>query len=220
MPGVAAGAFDDRLVNEAPDAFVYRCLDGTDMEVATSGAVEVDNQATQLAQMHRIAPGRPLRGNLRRWAHATVSLQGGRLSNGSAHPDAGKVFSFGSYEQSLTDAATYFASSAILRLASGAEVSTFAATDDDGGEMWVVSAAGPRMEVGDPKRLEHGHILFEYLDGASPVTAYCAEATGRITMATELPCAPAALASRVGGATPAYPPMVELCYNAFFDGRD
>ena len=221
MPGVAAGAFDTELTSAPTDAFVYRCLDGLDLEVIpNSGGAAVDNQATQLAQMHLIAPGKRVRNNLRRWSSATVSLQGGHLANASAHPDAGKVFSFGSYQQPLTDAARYDVAGATLRVTSGTEVQTFSAGDGAAAELWVVSAAAAPSAASDPKRLEHGGILFEYLSDATPITAYSPDAEGRITMATELPCAPGALASLGAGAARAYPPMVELCFNGYYGGDE
>jgi hypothetical protein len=216
MPGVAAAAFDQRLNNTASDAFVFKCVEGAELQITSGAAVAVDNAATHLAQMHRIAPGKRLRNNLRRWANSAVSLQGGQLANAAAHPDAGKVWSFGSYQQALTDAVDYTAPGAKLRYESGAEVRTFAPGADETAELWVISAAGPRTDIADPKRLEHGVVLFHYLSDAPPVVAYCASAEGRITLATDLPCAPSAVASRSTAAARTYPPYVELCYNGFF----
>jgi hypothetical protein len=218
MPGVAPAAFDQRL-NEAPtDAFVFRCLDGADIAVAAGdGGVAVDNAATHLAQMNRIAPGKRLRGNLRRWSNSGVALTGGRLANAAAHPDAGKLWTFGTYQQPLTDAVTYTAPRGTIRFEAGAEVRTFTPAPDEAAELWIVSAAGPRTDIADPKRLEHGAVLFDYLVGADPVTAFCEAAEGRVTLATDLPCASTPLASTHGGAGYAYPPFVELCYNGFFD---
>jgi hypothetical protein len=217
MPGVVAGAFDDRLAAAAAGSFVFRCLDGTDIDITAGDDVSVGvaNHASQLAQMHLIAPRKRLRGNLRRWAHATITLQGGRLDNSAAHPDAGKIWSFGQYQQRLTDAALYHSDRATIRVAMGPAVNSFAANDNDAAELWVVSAAGPRAVTSDPKRLDHG-ILFEYLNDTTPVPAYCADAEGYITAASALPCAPAAIASRAGGVAVTAPPFAELCYNAFF----
>jgi hypothetical protein len=221
MPGVVAGAFDDRLAAAAPGSFVFRCLDGTDIDITTGdrGNVAVANHASQLAQMHLIAPGKRLRGNLRRWAQATITLQGGRLDDSAAHPDAGKIWSFGQHQQRLTDAALYHSDRATIRVAIGSDVDTFAASGTDAAELWVISAAGPRtaMNESDPKRLDHG-ILFEYLHDATPVAAYCAEAEGYITPPSALPCAPSAIASRSGGVAATAPPFAELCYHAYFGG--
>jgi hypothetical protein len=210
MPGVVAGAFDDRLANEPAGAFVFRCLDGCDIDV-DGGISGVDNQATQLAQMHRIARGKRLRNDLRRWSTATVTLRGGRLENSAAHPDAGKIWSFGDYQQPLTDATMYLAAGAAIRLAAGTNVSSYAATSGDTADLWVVSSVGPRADIPDPKRLEHGSVLFQYFADAEPIAPTCAEAEGRLTLASELPCGSAPIASRVGGVARTAPPHVDLC---------
>lgn len=210
MPGVVAGAFDARLANAAADAFVFRCLEGSELEV-TTGAVRVDNQANQLAQMPSIAPGRRLRQDLRRWASANVLLHGGRLDNAAAHPDAGKVWSFGAYQQRLTDATCYTAASATLRLSSGRDVRTFQADAGSGAEVWVVSAAGPRTEPADPRRLTHGAALFQFFAEGEPIVATCDDATGRITVPTEMPCASGVASAGVRAAATA-PPFADLCY--------
>jgi hypothetical protein len=215
MPGVVAGAFDQGLENTRPEDFVFRCLDHTDIDIVSAPGVEVDNQATQMAHMDRIAPGKRLRGNLRQWAHATVSLQGGRLVDAAAHPDAGKIWTFGSYSQRLTDAVSYHSPQARIRLGSGHEVRAFVANERDVAELWIVSAAAPGSETSDPRTLEHGAIVFDYLSDASPVTAYCAEAEGR-AIATELPCSAPRVASLTGGFARAMPPHVELCFMAIF----
>ena len=211
MPNVAPAAFDDKLVDAPSGAFVFRCLDGCDIEIDT-GVAPVENHATQLAQMYRIAKGKRLRNDVRRWSNATVTLRGGRLDNSSAHPDAGKVWSFGAHQQQLTDATVYTASAAAVRLSAGSTVNSYAATTSEAGELWVVSSAGPRSDVPNPKRLEHGAILFQYFADADAVTAICEEAEGRLTLATDLPCATGAYASLTGAAAAAAPPHVDLCY--------
>lgn len=210
MPGVVAGAFDARLANTAPDAFVFRCLEGSELEVI-SGSARVDNQADQLAQMPLIAPGRRLRQDLRRWASANVLLQGGRLDNDAAHPDAGKVWSFGAYQQRLTDATRYSAATATLRLSSGRDVLIYDADSGHSAELWVVSAAGPRTAAADPKRLTHGAALFQFFADGEPIVATCDEAEGRITVPSDLPCA-TGVASADMRAAAAAPPFADLCY--------
>jgi hypothetical protein len=210
MPAVVAGAFDNRLADAPAGAFVFRCLEGCDIEV-DGGAESVDNRATQLAHMYAIARGKRLRSDIRRWSNATVTLRGGRLENSAAHPDAGKVWSFGAHRQALTDATIYSAAGATLRLTAGNVVSTLVDNGADGGELWVVSSAGPRTDAPDPKRLEHGAILFQYFADAEPVTATCEEAEGRLTVASDLPCS-GTFASRRVGAVAAAPPHVDLCY--------
>ena len=61
----------------------------------------------QMAQLQKIAPGKRVRGNIEKWASTTVSLRGGRIENSPGHPDAGKVWSFGDYQQRLTDAVNF-----------------------------------------------------------------------------------------------------------------
>jgi hypothetical protein len=210
MPSVVAGAFDDRLVDEPAGAFVFRCLDGCDAEI-DAAAGKVDNQATQLAQMYRIAGGKRLRNDLRRWASGTITLRGGRLDNSAAHPDAGKVWTFGSYQQPLTDATLYTAGTATLRLSAGTNVSTFRVEPGETADLWIVSSAGPRLDIIDPKRLAHAATLFQYFADADPIIPTCNEAGGRITLATDLPCSNSAIASRVIKAPAGMPPHVDLC---------
>lgn len=211
MPGVVAGAFDMDLADAASDAFVFRCLDGADLEITSSdGSRLVDNRASQLADMQQIAPGKRLRNNLRRWAPATVSVQGGLLLNSAAHPDAGKVWSFGDYRQQLTDATFYTNASASISLLAGSRVSTSDATAGAAADLWIISSAGPRTDAPNPKRLEHGQLLFEYFANAQPITPTCEEAEGRITLATELPCSSGSASARIAAA-PMAPPYTDLC---------
>ncbi|HUE88503.1 MAG TPA: hypothetical protein VMO26_20695 [Vicinamibacterales bacterium] len=213
MPGVVAGAFDDRLVNAPDSGFVFRCLEGCDVDIdARSGISAVANRASHLAQMYTIAKGRRLRNDVRRWSQATVTLRGGRLDNSAAHPDAGKIWSFGSHQQPLTDATLYTADDATLQLSAGSSIVSYSADNETPGELWVISSAGPRTDAPNPKRLEHGAILFQYFAEAEPVIATCEEAEGRLTLATELPCSGNGLASRVGRITATAPPHVDLCY--------
>lgn len=210
MPAVVAGAFDDRLANEPSGAFAFRCLEGCDLEIHAGGSA-VDNQATHLAQMTQILPGKRLRNDVRRWSTAIVTLRGGRLDNSAAHPDAGKIWSFGSHQQPLTDATLYTATGGSLQLSAATHVSTFVPSADEVAELWVVSSAGPRTDIADPKRLVHSEVLFQFLAQADPVIPTCAEAEGRITLATELPCSPSHSASSVARLPVAMPPYVDLC---------
>jgi hypothetical protein len=210
MPGVVAGAFDMTLADTQADAFAFRCLDGCDMEIrAQAGDSPVQNRATYLAQMQAIRPGKRLRSNLRRWAQSTITVQGGTLINSAAHPDAGKVWSFGSYRQRLTDATLYGCSAGTIRLDSGSRVSKFV-SDGTADELWVVSAAAPRTEVPNPKRLEHGNLLFQFFADAEPVVPTCEEAEGRITLATDMPCTSGS-ASMGHAAARTAPPFSDLC---------
>jgi hypothetical protein len=217
MPGVQPGAFDDRLVNAPAGSFVYRCLDGIDIDVESDGSSTVTNNATQLAQMNTIAKGKRLRNDLRRWSAATITLRGGRLDNSAAHPDAGKIWTLGSHRQALTDATLFTTNSATVRLSAGARVATYTASATESAELWVVSSTGPRTDIPDPKRLEHGAILFAYFADADPVVATCEEAEGRITLATEIPCAGGS-ASTARVAATELPPYAELCYGGGWCG--
>jgi hypothetical protein len=211
QPGVVPGAFDARLADVPAGAFAFRCLEGLDVEIVGSTSAPVTHRATHLAQMNRVASGKRLRGDLRRWALGTVSLRGGQLDNAAAHPDAGKIWTFGDFSQPLTDATLYRAAAASIRVYSGARVQSFTADAADPGELWIVSAAGPRADVPNPKRLEHAGLLFEFFSGATVITPTCEEAEGRITLATELPCGATAVASAVGGYARTAPPFSELC---------
>ena len=211
--GVVPGAFDMRLADARPDGFVYRCLDNTSLDVVTGANPAVTNASTQMAQLDRIVPGSRVRGNIEQWATSRVSLRGGRIEDSSAHPDAGRVWSFGGYRQRLTDAVNFEAAAgAEIRLTAGAEARTFTAGAGSGEELWVISAAQAR-EVDTPTRLEHSVAAFDYLAEATPLIAECAEARGREVPPTELPCShptSAALGLAAGGR--AWPPYSELCY--------
>jgi hypothetical protein len=190
---------------------VFRCLDGVDVEVASAdGARAVDNRASQLAQMHAIAPRKRLRNNLRRWASANVTIEGGVLSNSAAHPDAGKVWSFGSYQQQLTDATLYTTGSATVRLNIGAHVVDFETASGETSELWVVSSVGPRTDAPNPKRLDHSQMLFQYFADAEPVIPTCDAAEGRVTLPTDLPCSES-LASTARATARTAPPYTDLC---------
>jgi hypothetical protein len=209
MPGVVAGAFDVSVPDDA--SFVFRCLDGADIDVVAEAGGAVDHRADQIAQMQTIAPGKRLRANLRRWTQATVTLEGGTLDNSAAHPDAGKVWSFGAHRQRLTDATVHRSMAAAVRLHSGAHVLTYMASGDSISELWVVSAAAPTTQVPNPKRLEHAHLLFEYFSDADAIVPTCEDAVGRVTYPTELPCGGSSVAALGGGAARTAPPYTELC---------
>ena len=211
MPGVIPGAFDISLVDASAESFVFRCLYGADVEVVASGSGVVDHRANQLAQMRTIASGKRLRQDLRRWAQSTVTLHGGTLDNSAAHPDAGRVWTFGSHRQQLTDATVHRCSSAIVRLSIGGHVFAHAASSDSLSELWVVSAAAPSTAAPNPKRLDHVQMLFEFFSGAEAVIPTCNEAEGRVTYPTELPCSGSKIAALHGGAVRAIPPVTELC---------
>lgn len=214
--GVVPAAFDAALVGSNPGEFVYRNLANTSLDI-TSGATDaVVNAADEMASMNRIAPGKRVRGNVEKWASSTVSLRGGRIENSEGHPDAHKVWTFGSYKQRLTDAVNYTGSGATtIRLTSGADAATFTGATSGNNQLWVISAAMPGEAVGEPTMLEHSEVLFDYLVDATPVVATCPEATGRMVPQTELPFAVPTSASRgiIAGSS-AMPPWSEICFIA------
>ena len=183
----------------------------------TSGNTEaVNNQASQMAQLQKIAPGKRVRGNIERWASTTVALRGGRLENSSGHPDAGKVWSFGDYSQRLTDAVNFRSEeSTSIRLTSGTDVRTFTVPAGQSADLWVVSAATPDARASNPTRLEHSELFFQFLIDATPVLAACAGATGREVPPTELPYVrPNSASLEMAAGRAAYPPMTDLCFIA------
>jgi hypothetical protein len=216
VAGVIPAAFDTELVGTNPSDFVYRSLTNTAIEVASGTGSAVTNEATEMAQLQDIAPGKRVRGNLEKWASATVALRGGRILNSSAHPDAGKVWSFGTYRQRLTDAVNYRSepgTPAQLRLTSGVDAISVDFGGQEAGELWVISAADFRDRMNDPTKLVHSQVIFDYLVDAPPVIAECASAAGREVPPTSLPFGQPTTASRgVIGAEATMPPFTDLCY--------
>ena len=214
-PGVVPAAFDTQLDGTRPAEFVYRNLENTAIEIIGGRQDAVVNRATQMAHLADIAPGKRVRGNLEKWATTTLSLRGGQIDNSSGHPDAGKMWRFGGYRQQLTDAVNYTSDSngGSVRLTSGKEVRAFAGD----AELWVISAAVPDARDGNPARLVHSELLFEYLVDASVVLAECDSATGRIVPATELPFArPSSGSAGLIASSAAAPPLTEFCFIADF----
>ena len=80
-PGVVPAAFDTQLIGSRSDAFVFRSLANTSVDVVSGVADRVANEASQMAQMNHIAPGKRVRRNVEQWASSTISLRGGRLDN-------------------------------------------------------------------------------------------------------------------------------------------
>jgi hypothetical protein len=215
-PGVVPGAFDSELANTNPDEFVYRNLDNTAIEVIAGNTEAVKNQASQMAQLQKIAPGKRVRGNVEKWAGTTVTLRGGRLENSAGHPDAGKVWSFGAYSQRLTDAVNFRSEeSTTIRLTSGTDVRSFRVPAGRSADLWVISAATPDARTPNPTRLEHSELFFQFLVDASPVLAACPDATGREVPPTELPYVhPTSASTAMAAGGGAYPPMLEMCFIA------
>jgi hypothetical protein len=214
--GVVPAAFDTELVGSRPADFVYRSLENTTIEVISGTTDRVVNEATQMAHLHQIAPGKRLRGNLEKWASSTISLRGGRIENSSAHPDAGKEWSFGSHRQLLTDAVNYRnlpRTSTTVRLTSGTEVQTVTVDAAQAAELWMISSAAMDERMNDPMALVHSEVLFNFLVDATPVIAKCADATGREVPPTTLPFVKptSASAGRIVGEAE-MPPFTDLCY--------
>ncbi|MGE3889760.1 MAG: hypothetical protein AB7H81_25330 [Vicinamibacterales bacterium] len=212
-PGVVPAAFDMRLEGALPDSFVFRCLGNSRLDVR-GGDGPLHNRTSQPAQMGRIVKGARVRSDIERWASSVVSLEGGELTDAAAHPDAGRVWSFGSYRQRLTDAVDYASTGPVeLRLTRGAEVTRYIPAAEAGEELWVVSAATARRAAGAPTRLEHSRAAFEFLAEGDAVIAECPEASGREVPVSEIPCDEGASASATAGAAARrFPPYTELCY--------
>lgn len=220
VPGVVPEAFDTTLVGSRPDEFVYRSLKNSALDIVAGTTDAVSNEATQMANMNRIAPGKRLRGNVEKWATSTLSLRGGRLENSSGHPDAGKVWTFGGYRQRLTDAVDYKSdgrTSATLRLTGATEAATLKVAPGETIELWMFSAATMEARGGNPKKLTHGELLFEFLVDAQHVPAECAEATGRPVPETEIPFVqPTSAGLGAIAAERRFPPDTEICWPAAF----
>lgn len=218
--GVIPAAFDTTLIGSRPEDFVFKSLNNTAIDVVSGTRDAVDNEAAEMAQMNRIAPGKRVRGNIEKWASSTVSLRGGLLENSYGHPDAGKVWTFGAHQQRLTDAVNFKNHSGdptTIRLTSATNARNYRTSSGENLDLWVFSAATMEARGGDPTRLAHSELLFDYLVDATPVLAECPDATGRAVPPTEVPFVNPTSASTglVAGAT-VFPPETELCYMAAF----
>lgn len=216
--GVVPEAFDTELIGSRPSDFVYRNLENTSLEITSGNADAVENAASEMALMNKIAPGKRVRGNIEKWASSTISLRGGRLDNSAGHPDAGKRWHFGSYSQRLTDAVNFRnvgGASTTIRLTSAADARSFQVGAGESTELWVFSAAQADADIGEPTALEHAAVIFDYLVSATPVLATCAEATGRDVPDTELPFVrPTSASLGVIAEERHMPPMTEICFIA------
>lgn len=218
VPGVIPAAFDTMLEGTAPGEFVYRSLENTALEITSGSTDAVRNESTQMALMNRIAPGKRVRGDIEKWASATVSLRGGRIEDSAAHPDAGKVWEFGAYRQRLTDAVNFNNSSGgrtTIRLTSGIEARSVTIDARETAGLWVFSAAVPGAGLGQPTTLEHSEVVFEFLVDATPIIARCPDATGRVVPLSPVPFVKPTSASL--GAVVAeggMPPWSDLCFLA------
>ncbi len=158
-PGVVPAAFDTGLIGSNPGEFVYRSLDNTALDIVSGEAAPVTNLADEMALMNRIAPNKRVRGNVEKWAGSTVSLRGGQIENSAGHPDAHKVWTFGAYQQRLTDAVNFRnvgAASTTIRLTSAVEARSFTARSGEAAELWVISAAQPGEA---DRRADHARTL-------------------------------------------------------------
>jgi hypothetical protein len=213
---VVPAAFDTELEGARAGDFVYRSLANTSVEVLSGTTDRVVNEASQMAHLTSIAPGKRLRGNLEKWATATISLRGGKIENSAAHPDAGKLWSFGNHSQQLTDAVNYRnlpGAATTIRLTSGADVQTATIDASQAAELWMISSAALNLRRNDPMMLVHSQLLFEFLVDAAPVLATCETATGRDVPATELPfAAPTSAGTGIVASGAVAPPLVELCF--------
>ena len=217
-PGVIPAAFDTSLIGSAPDGFVFLNLDNTALDIVSGTDEKVSNQAHEMAVLNRIAPGKRVRGNIEKWAGATVSLRGGRIEDSSGHPDAGKVWAFGNYKQRLTDAVNFKNTAGAvttIRLTSAVDVRSFTAPAGESTELWVFSAAEPNGGIGEPTMLEHSEVLFDYLVDAKAIVATCPDATGRAVPPTEFPFVkPTSASNGIVASETAMPPLSEFCFIA------
>lgn len=220
VAGVIPEAFDNALIGTRAGDFVFRSLSNASLDVVSGTREAVTNEATQLAQMDRIAPGKRVRGNVEKWATSTVSLRGGRLENSAAHPDAGRVWSFDSYSQRLTDAVNYQSEAAAatsIRLTSTRDAVTHVIPAGQQEDLWIFSAAAMDARGGSPTRIEHSDLVFEYLVDAKTVIAECTEATGRTIPPTEVPFVGATSAGMgLIASESRIPPDSWLCWMAMF----
>ena len=216
--GVVPAAFDTELEGTRPSDFVYRSLANTTIEVVSGTTDHVVNEANQMAHLTSIAPGKRLRGNLEKWAASTISLRGGKIENSSAHPDAGKLWSFGNHQQRLTDAVNFRnqpGATTNIRLTRGTEVQTVTIDASQAGELWMISSAAMDARMNNAMMLIHSELLFDFLVDATPVLATCPSATGRDVPATELPfAAPTSASMGVIASGGTMPPLVEMCFIA------
>ena len=216
--GVVPAAFDTELEGTRPSDFVYRSLANTTLEVISGTTDLVVNEANQMGHLKSIAPGKRLRGNLEKWAASTISLRGGKIENSSAHPDAGKLWSFGSHQQRLTDAVNYRnlpGTHTTIRLTSGTDVRKVTIDASQAGELWMISSAAMDARMNNAMMLIHSELLFEFLVDATPVLATCPTATGRDVPATDLPfAAPTSASTGIIANASTMPPLVEMCFIA------
>jgi len=220
VTGVIPEAFDNALIGTRPEDFVFRSLSNTSLDVVSGTRAAVTNEATQLAQMDRIAPGKRVRGNVEKWASATVSLRGGRLENSGAHPDAGRVWSFDGYSQKLTDAVNYKSEASAatsVRLTSVRDAVTHVIPAGQQEDLWIFSAAAMDARGGSPTRIEHSDLVFDYLVDATPIVAECDKATGRTVPETALPFVnPSSASAGLIASETRFPPDTWLCWMAMF----
>jgi hypothetical protein len=220
VSGVVPEAFDTALIDSRPEDFVFRSLSNTAVDVVSGSDDAVVNEATEMAQMNRIAPGKRVRGNIEKWAASTISLRGGRVEDSHGHPDAGKVWTFGSHKQRLTDAVNFrnlTGDSTSIRLTGATDARSYKIPAGESVDLWMFSAATMAATGGNPTRLAHSELLFEYLVDANPVYAECPEATGRPIPTTEVPFVnPSSAGLNLVASETVFPPESELCYLAVF----
>jgi hypothetical protein len=215
MPGVVPFAFDNQLGHSHPADFVFRSLQNTAIEVISGTTDRVINEASQMVHLATLAPGKRVRGNIEKWAPATIALRGGRLENSAAHPDAGKTWSFGSHRQQLTDAVNYYnlpGTATTIRLTSGTDVQNLTVEPGEAGELWMISSAVMDDRMNNPVMPLHSELLFEFLVDAKPVLGECAAATGRPDVpSTAVPFARPVSAS-AGIIASEAPPLTDICW--------
>ena len=205
-----------------PTDFVYRYLDNTSLEIV-SGTSDARHQPG-----HR--DGADAERSRRASACAATSRSGRRppcrfAAAGSrtppAHPDAGKVWSFGSYQPAADRCRELHERRrrrTTIRLTSAADAQdVHGRRPGETADLWVIQ----RGDAGRAQRQpDAGSSTARCCSTTSwtpqPVVAECPEATGREVPATELPFVQPDqrqhAASSASGAT--YPPLTDFCFIA------
>jgi hypothetical protein len=219
-PGVVPSAIDPRLEDTTQNEFVFACTGNVAFEVTSTNQVGVAGVPAEVMQMQRIAPGKPVRRDLMKWAELTVVLQSGRLVNETVHPDANKQWRFGStHVQHLTDAVRYESSDVVVRMTHGSEVRDLRPDKSDRVEFWVVSAPtnAAAARTTDPTKLTHSEALFDFLVDATPIIGECPEAVGGRIRETAFPCSEPKMAALGSAALPTFPWLPEWCNPGYFE---
>ena len=107
--------------------------------------------------------------------------------------------------------------SSTIRLTSATEARSYKLAPGERLDLWMFSAATMGARGGDPTKLRHSELLFDYLVDAKPVLAECANATGRVVPSTEVPFVRASSSSLgLVASESMFPPETEFCFLAAY----